>query len=139
MVYTAFDFFFYYTINLSFCLVVFCLQVFNSLKCREKLILTKYVKEQGWNLVDTYVDDGWSGTDFNRPAVQRLLSDAQSGKINLIICKDLSRFGRNYIEVREALKRTPTVKSSNQPYSMSKNNRKQATLCMKSRKDDYND
>lgn len=65
----------------------------------QKLILTKYVKEQGWNLVDTYVDDGWSGTDFDRPAVQRLLSDAQSGKINLIICKDLSRFGRNYIEV----------------------------------------
>ena len=65
----------------------------------QKLILTKYVKEQGWNLVDTYVDDGWSGTDFDRPAVQRLLSDAQSGKINLIIFKDLSRFGRNYIEV----------------------------------------
>ena len=54
----------------------------------QKLILTKYVKEQGWNLVDTYVDDGWSGTDFDRPVVQRLLSDAQSGKINLIICKD---------------------------------------------------
>lgn len=65
----------------------------------QKLILTKYVKEQGWNLVDTYVDDGWSGTNFDRPAVQRLLSDTQSGKINLIICKDLSRFGRNYIEV----------------------------------------
>ena len=65
----------------------------------QKLILTKYVKEQGWNLVDTYIDDGWSGTDFDRPAVQRLLSDAQSGKINLIICKDLSCFGRNYIEV----------------------------------------
>lgn len=65
----------------------------------QKLILPKYVKEQGWNLVDIYVDDGWSGTDFDRPAVQRLLSDAQSGKINLIICKDLSRFGRNYIEV----------------------------------------
>lgn len=65
----------------------------------QKLILTKYVCEQGWNLVDTYVDDGFSGTDFNRPSVQRLLSDAQTGRINLIICKDLSRFGRNYIEV----------------------------------------
>ena len=63
------------------------------------MILTKYVREQGWNLVDTYVDDGYSGTNFDRPSVQRLLSDAQSGKINLIICKDLSRFGRNYIEV----------------------------------------
>ena len=65
----------------------------------QKLILTKYVREQGWNLVDTYVDDGFSGTDFNRPSVQRLLSDAQTGRINLIICNDLSRFGRNYIEV----------------------------------------
>lgn len=65
----------------------------------QKLILTKYVREQGWNLVDTYVDDGFIGTDFNRPSVQRLLSDAQTGRINLIICKDLSRFGRNYIEV----------------------------------------
>ena len=65
----------------------------------QKLILTKYVKEQGWNLIDIYVDDGYSGTDFDRPGVQRLLDDAKIGKINLIICKDLSRFGRNYIEV----------------------------------------
>ena len=65
----------------------------------QKLILTKYVKEQGWNLIDIYVDDGYSGTDFDRPGVQRLLDDAKVGKINLIVCKDLSRFGRNYIEV----------------------------------------
>lgn len=65
----------------------------------QKMILTKYVAEQGWNLVDVYVDDGYSGTDFNRPAVMQLLEDAKNGKINLIICKDLSRFGRNYIEV----------------------------------------
>lgn len=65
----------------------------------QKLILTKYVKEQGWNLVDIYVDDGFSGTSFDRPNVQRLLDDAKTGWINLIIVKDLSRFGRNYIEV----------------------------------------
>ena len=65
----------------------------------QKLILTKYVKEQSWNLIDIYVDDGFSGTSFDRPGVQRLLDDAKVGKINLIICKDLSRFGRNYIEV----------------------------------------
>ena len=65
----------------------------------QKLILTKYVHEQGWNLVEIYVDDGYSGTDFSRPGVQKLIEDAQSGRINLIICKDLSRFGRNYIEV----------------------------------------
>ena len=65
----------------------------------QKLILTKYVAEQGWNIVDIYVDDGYSGTSFDRPAVQRLLEDAKAGKINLIIVKDLSRFGRNYIQV----------------------------------------
>lgn len=65
----------------------------------QKMILTKYVADQGWTLVDIYVDDGYSGTDFNRPAVTQLLEDAKNGKINLIICKDLSSFGRNYIEV----------------------------------------
>ena len=65
----------------------------------QKLILEKYVLEQGWNLVETYVDDGYSGTTFDRPGVQRLLEDVKCGKINAIICKDLSRFGRNYIQV----------------------------------------
>lgn len=65
----------------------------------QKLILTKYVKEQGWNLIDIYVDDGYSGTSFDRPGVKRLLDDAKNGVINLILCKDLSRFGRNYIQV----------------------------------------
>lgn len=45
------------------------------------------------------MDDGYSGTSFERPGVQRLLEDAKNGKINLIICKDMSRFGRNYIAV----------------------------------------
>lgn len=65
----------------------------------QKLILTEYVNEQGWNIFDTYIDDGFTGTDFNRPSVTRLLDDAKSGKINLIIVKDLSRFGRNYIQI----------------------------------------
>lgn len=65
----------------------------------QRCILTKFVHEHGWNLVSEWVDDGWSGTDFDRPGVQGLLADAQSGKINIIVVKDLSRFGRNYIEV----------------------------------------
>ena len=65
----------------------------------QRKILQRYISEKGWNLVDEYVDDGWSGTNFNRPNVQRLLEDAKSGKVNIILVKDLSRFGRNYIEV----------------------------------------
>ena len=65
----------------------------------QRLILQKYVAEQGWELVDEYVDDGYSGTNFDRPDVQRLLEDAKNGKIDIIIVKDLSRFGRNYIQV----------------------------------------
>ncbi len=65
----------------------------------QRLILQKYVDEQGWVLHDVYVDDGISGTTFERPGVQRLLDDAKNGIINTIIVKDLSRFGRNYIQV----------------------------------------
>ena len=65
----------------------------------QKMLLTKYVAEKGWKLHDIYVDDGISGTTFERDGVQRLLNDAKSGIINTIIVKDLSRFGRNYIQV----------------------------------------
>ena len=65
----------------------------------QKMILTKFVHDKGWNLVSEYVDDGYSGTDFDRPGIQKLLADAQLGKINIVVVKDLSRFGRNYIEV----------------------------------------
>ena len=65
----------------------------------QRKVLTAYIKEQGWTLYDEYVDDGISGVTFDRPGVQRMLEDAKAGKINLILCKDMSRFGRNYIEV----------------------------------------
>ena len=62
----------------------------------QRKVLSAYIKEQGWTLYDEYVDDGISGVTFDRPGVQRMLDDAKMGKINLILCKDLSRFGRNY-------------------------------------------
>lgn len=65
----------------------------------QKKILEKYARENGFEIIDEYIDDGWSGTNFNRPGVQRLLEDAKNSRINTIIVKDLSRFGRNYIEV----------------------------------------
>ncbi len=65
----------------------------------QRIILRRYVEERGGDIVDEYIDDGWSGTNFDRPAVKRMLDDAQSGKIDTIVVKDLSRFGRNYIRV----------------------------------------
>lgn len=65
----------------------------------QRTILRKYAEERGFEIYDEYIDDGISGTTFQRPEVQRLLDDAKTGVINTIIVKDLSRFGRNYIEV----------------------------------------
>ena len=66
----------------------------------QKKMLTEYIRQQaGWNLVEICEDDGYSGTTFDRPGIKKLLGDAQAGKIDLILVKDLSRFGRNYIEV----------------------------------------
>lgn len=49
-------------------------------------------------LIDTYIDDGWSGINFNRPEFARMMDDMKSGKINCIVVRDFSRFGRNYLE-----------------------------------------
>ena len=65
----------------------------------QRSMLRKYAEEHGFEIHDEYIDDGVSGTTFDRPDVQRLLDDAKTGVINTIIVKDLSRFGRNYIEV----------------------------------------
>ena len=66
----------------------------------QKTLLNEFVKDQDDLIVyDTYIDDGFTGTDFNRPSFQRLLEDMKKGKINCVIVKDLSRLGRNYIEV----------------------------------------
>ena len=65
----------------------------------QRAILRKYAEERRFEIHDEYIDDGVSGTTFQRPGVQRLLDDAKTGIINTIIVKDLSRFGRNYIEV----------------------------------------
>ncbi|HIR98880.1 MAG TPA: recombinase family protein [Candidatus Coproplasma avistercoris] len=65
----------------------------------QRAILRKFVSENDGAITDEYIDDGWSGTDFDRPGVKRLLDDAKGGKIDTIVVKDLSRFGRNYIQV----------------------------------------
>ena len=65
----------------------------------QKLMLTKHVNEMGWELREIYQDDGFSGTNQNRPAFQRMIADVKEGYINTILIKDLSRLGRNYLEV----------------------------------------
>ena len=64
----------------------------------QREMLSRYVREQGWNLYAAYCDDGVSGTTFDRPGFNQLIADATAGKINLVLCKDLSRLGRDYIE-----------------------------------------
>ena len=64
----------------------------------QREMLGRYVQEQGWNLYAAYCDDGVSGTTFDRPMFNQMIADARAGKINLILCKDLSRLGRDYIE-----------------------------------------
>lgn len=66
----------------------------------QKTLLNEFIEEHDDLIVyDTYIDDGFTGTDFNRPSFQRLLEDIRNGNINCVIVKDLSRLGRNYIEV----------------------------------------
>lgn len=62
-------------------------------------ILKKYAKEHGITDYKIYKDDGYSGTSFNRPGFQEMLSDIENGMVSMVIVKDMSRFGRNYLEV----------------------------------------
>ena len=65
----------------------------------QKKMLEKYAKEQGFSNLSHYTDDGWSGTNFERPDWKRLLTDIEDGKIDCVIVKDMSRIGRNYLQV----------------------------------------
>lgn len=63
----------------------------------QRSMLSSYCQEHGYQIYDVYVDDGYSGLNFARPAFQQLLRDIESGKINMVLTKDLSRLGRDYI------------------------------------------
>lgn len=70
----------------------------NSIQ-NQRAILEKYAKDNGFENIEVFVDDGYSGVSFNRPDFQRLLEMMEQGKVATLITKDLSRLGRNYIEV----------------------------------------
>ena len=65
----------------------------------QRLILSKFAILNGWIETKVYVDDGYSGGNFNRPGFKQMLEDVKAGTINLVLVKDLSRLGRDYIEV----------------------------------------
>lgn len=72
----------------------------------QRKLLEAYVKDkEEFSLYDTYIDDGYTGTDFIRPGFLRMLEDIEAGAVNCVIVKDLSRFGRDYIETGNYLER----------------------------------
>lgn len=63
----------------------------------QESLLREFVQQHRLSVYDTYIDDGWSGTSFDRPAFQRMITDIEEKKVNMVITKDLSRLGRDYI------------------------------------------
>jgi len=61
----------------------------------QRQMLRRYAKEQGFMVHDEYVDDGISGTTFERGDFKRMIRDIEDGKVGIVLCKDLSRLGRN--------------------------------------------
>ena len=97
----------------------------------QRKLITRYLNgKDEFILHDCYIDDGFSGTNFNRPSFQRMISDIEAGVIDCVIVKDLSRFGRDYIDTGKYLERyfpdhdvrfisiTDNIDSAKQSYDM---------------------
>ena len=65
----------------------------------QKRILETYAKQNGFSNLRWYTDDGYSGANFQRPGFQAMLADIEAGKVGTVIVKDMSRLGRNYVQV----------------------------------------
>ena len=77
----------------------------NSVIVQKQMIVDFVSSHSEMTLMDIYCDDGYTGTNFNRPEFQRMISDIEEGKIDTVIVKDLSRFGRSYIDAGRYLER----------------------------------
>ena len=62
----------------------------------QRSLLRDFTQQQRLDVFDEYIDDGYSGTNYDRPGFERMIEDVEDGKINCVIIKDLSRLGRNY-------------------------------------------
>ena len=71
----------------------------------QRVLLMQYIKENKLNFVSEYVDDGVSGTSFDRPGFNKMIEDIENGKINMVITKDLSRLGRDYVQTGEYMEK----------------------------------
>ena len=65
----------------------------------QKAILSKYVNDNNYLSPQFYIDDGWSGTNFERPSFKEMIKDIEDGKVKTVIVKDMSRLGRDYLKV----------------------------------------
>ena len=100
-------------VNVMYQMAVYCRlskddgenKISESIENQMKLIREYVGKSNDLEIADIYIDDGYSGLHFDRPGFQRLLSDIEAGLVNLVLTKDLSRLGRDYIDTGYYLER----------------------------------
>lgn len=78
----------------------------NSIRSQRDMIRSYIRRQDNMEIYDIYVDDGWSGSNFDRPSFKRMMEDIEAGCVDCVIVKDLSRFGRDYIEAGRLLQKT---------------------------------
>lgn len=78
----------------------------NSISSQRELLKAYVQSHEDLQIFDIYIDDGYSGADFKRPEFERMMEDIRAGKVNCVIVKDLSRFGRDYIEAGRFIQKT---------------------------------
>lgn len=78
----------------------------NSISSQRDLLRAYVKSHEDLQIFDIYIDDGYSGADFKRPEFERMMEDIRAGKVNCVIVKDLSRFGRDYIEAGRFIQKT---------------------------------